>query len=64
MVPQQAEWAEERERLQLQVSTQRQRGLEKTARLEEEILALQREREAKASKHQDNLVCEASLVFL
>ncbi|XP_017322942.1 golgin subfamily A member 1 isoform X1 [Ictalurus punctatus] len=51
----QVEWAEERERLQQQVSTQRQRGLEKTAKLEEEILALQREREAEISLHQDNV---------
>ncbi|XP_060737074.1 golgin subfamily A member 1 isoform X1 [Tachysurus vachellii] len=51
----QAEWVEERERLQQQVSTQRQRGLEKTAKLEEEILVLQREREAEISSHQDNV---------
>ncbi|KAF4070393.1 hypothetical protein AMELA_G00285000 [Ameiurus melas] len=51
----QVDWAEERERLQQQVSTQRQRGLEKTAKLEEEILALQREREAEISSHQDNV---------
>jgi len=56
------EWSEERERLQQQVSTQRQRGLEKTARLEEELLALQRERETEFNKHQDSLVCNTSLV--
>lgn len=50
------EWAEERERLQQQVSTQRQRGLEKTAKLEEELLALQREREAEISSHQNSMV--------
>lgn len=43
--------------MQQQVSTQRQRGLEKTAKLEEEMLALQREREVEISSHQDNLVC-------
>ncbi|XP_007229388.3 golgin subfamily A member 1 isoform X2 [Astyanax mexicanus] len=51
----QAEWLEERERLQQQVSTQRQRGLEKTAKLEEEILKLQREREAENSAQSDSM---------
>ncbi|XP_046727313.1 golgin subfamily A member 1 isoform X2 [Silurus meridionalis] len=50
-----AEWAEERERLQQQVSMQRQRGLEKTAKLDEEILVLQREREAEISLHRENV---------
>uniref|UniRef100_A0A8B9KLP5 Golgin subfamily A member 1 n=1 Tax=Astyanax mexicanus TaxID=7994 RepID=A0A8B9KLP5_ASTMX len=51
----QAEWLEERERLQQQVSSQRQRGLEKTAKLEEEILKLQREREAENSAQSDSM---------
>ncbi|XP_012676695.2 golgin subfamily A member 1 isoform X1 [Clupea harengus] len=36
----QADWSEERERLQQQVATQRQRGLERCARLEEQLAAL------------------------
>ncbi|KAI5622151.1 golgin subfamily A member 1 isoform X1, partial [Silurus asotus] len=51
-----ADWVEERERLQQQVSMQRQRGLEKTAKLDEEILVLQREREAEISSHRENVV--------
>ncbi|KAI4884273.1 hypothetical protein NFI96_014361 [Prochilodus magdalenae] len=55
LLRQKVEWSEERERLQQQVSTQRQRGLEKTAKLEEEMLVLQREREAENNAHQESM---------
>ncbi|XP_076849938.1 golgin subfamily A member 1 isoform X2 [Brachyhypopomus gauderio] len=49
----QVEW-EERERLHHQVSTQRQRGLEKVAKMEEELLTLQQERDTQIRAHQDS----------
>ncbi|XP_076126914.1 golgin subfamily A member 1 isoform X1 [Alosa pseudoharengus] len=42
----QAGWREERERLQQQVASQRQRGLDRCARLEEQLAALNTERDA------------------
>ncbi|XP_063050842.1 golgin subfamily A member 1 isoform X2 [Engraulis encrasicolus] len=49
----QAGWSEERERLQQQVANQRQRGLERCARLEEQLASVQAQKDAEIAAAQE-----------
>ena len=59
---QQADWSEERERLQQQVATQRQRGLERCARLEEQLAALRTQTDTEHATAQEAKVRDGMTV--
>lgn len=61
---QQAEWSVERDSLQQQVSAERQQGQERAARLEEQLTALQTERDTEHTSAQARIVSYSSQLSL